>query len=116
MPRPSTLHATDAAAIADDRILNYHSIRRLLMFTMWAVLVYLLAMAIPICLLYRFHSQAWYWHVLAVIAALALGFMPTPAGLKTAGFDLLLGFAFIVLMIWGAGGLILFRPRHEKHA
>jgi hypothetical protein len=86
------------------------------MFTMWAVLVYLLAMAIPIYLLYRFHSQAWYWHVLAVIAALALGFMPTPAGLKTAGFDLLLGFAFIVLMIWGAGGLILLRPHHEKHA
>jgi thiol:disulfide interchange protein len=91
------------------------------MFGMLAVLVYLLAMGIPIFLLYRFHSQAWYWHTLSVLAAIALGFTPIPVEFQKPEFDLLFGFVFIVLMIWGAGGLILFRqhhhtPHHEKHA
>ena len=33
------------------------------MFGMLAVLVYLLAMGIPIYLLHRFHPQAWYWQI-----------------------------------------------------
>ena len=91
------------------------------MFAMLAVLVYLLAMGIPIFLLYRFHSQAWYWHTLLVLAAMATGFVPRPFALQKPEFDLLFGFGFITLMIWGAGGLILFRPlhhkpHHEKHA
>ena len=91
------------------------------MFGMLAVLVYLLAMGFPIYLLYRFHSQAWYWHTLSVLGAIALGFIPIPFEYQKPEFDLLFGFTFIVLMIWGAGGLILFRPQHhtphhEKHA
>ena len=86
------------------------------MFGMLAVLVYLLAMGIPIYLLYHFHSQAWYWHALAVIAALALGLVPMPDWLQAPSSDLLLGFAFIVLMVWGAGGLFMFHTHHEKHA
>ena len=91
------------------------------MFGMLAVLVYLLAMGIPIHLLYRFHSQAWYWHTLSVLAAVGLGFTPIPIGLQKPEVDLLFGFGFITLMIWGAGGLILYRPHHhtphrEKHA
>jgi len=83
------------------------------MFGMLAVLVYLLAMGIPIFLLYRFHSQTWYWHSLSVLAAIALGFIPIPFELQQPEFDLLFGFTFIVLMIWGAGGLLLFRPQHH---
>jgi hypothetical protein len=87
---------------------------------MLAVLVYLLAIGIPIVLLYRFHSQAWYWHSLCLVAALVLGFVPIPSELQKPGFDLLFGFAFTTLMIWGAGGLILYRtghqPHHRKHA
>ena len=91
------------------------------MFGMLAVLVYLLAMGIPIFLLFRFHSQTWYWHSLSVLAAITLGFIPIPFELQQPEFDLLFGFTFIVLMIWGAGGLLLFRPQHhtphhEKHA
>jgi hypothetical protein len=89
------------------------------MFGMLAVLVYLLAMGIPIYLLSRFHSQSWYWHTLSVLAAITLGFIPIPFELQKPEFDLLFGFTFIVLMIWGAGGLILFRTHHahdQKHA
>ena len=89
------------------------------MFGMLAVLVYLLAMGIPIYLLYKFHSQAWYWHVLCVLGAIAMGFVPIPASLQKPTFDLIFGFVFILLMVWGAGGLILPRTanhHHEKHA
>ena len=55
------------------------------MFAMLAVLVYLLAMGIPIYLLYRFHSQAWYWHTLSILAALAMGFIPMPSCIPEAG-------------------------------
>ena len=89
------------------------------MFGMLAVLVYLVAMGIPIYLLYRFHTFAWYWHLLCVLTAVGMGFVPIPPALQKPGFDLVFGFAFIALMIWGAGGLILPRTPHhhyEKHA
>ena len=81
-----------------------------------AVLVYILAIGIPVFLLYRFRSGAWYWHLLAIVGALALGFVPTPAELKSSTFDLAFGGVFIFLMVWGIGGLIVFRPHHERHA
>jgi hypothetical protein len=34
-------------------------------------------------------------------------------------FDLVFGFVFILLLVWGIGGLIVYhphRPHHEKHA
>ena len=74
------------------------------------------ALALPIYLLYRFRSQAWYWHVLAVILALVIGLMPGTALLQTEGGSLLYGFWFVILMVWGVGGLIPYRPRHAKHA
>lgn len=88
------------------------------MFSILAVLLYLLAIALPVFLLYRFRSQSWYWHVLAVLAAIGLGFVPTPLEWKTEAFDLAFGFAFILLLVWGVGGLVVFRPRphREKHA
>jgi thiol:disulfide interchange protein len=73
-------------------------------------------LALPIYLLYRFRSQAWYWHVLAVILALVIGLMPGTALLQTLGGSMLYGFVFVVLMLWGIGGLIPYRPRRAKHA
>jgi len=86
------------------------------MFGMAAVLVYLVAMGLPLFLLYHYHSQAWYWHSLAVAAAIALGFIPIPLPMRNAAFDLAYGFVFIVLLIWGVCGLLLFHMRHETHA
>lgn len=86
------------------------------MFSTWAVLVYTAAMAIPAYLLYRYGSQAWYWHVLAVAASMVLGLAPVPPELQARQFDLFLGFLFVGLIFWGAGGLIVYHPRHAKHA
>ena len=74
------------------------------------------ALALPIYLLYQFRSQAWYWHVLAVIVALVIGLMPGTALLQTLGGSMLYGFVFVVLMLWGIGGLIPFRRLRAKHA
>ncbi|HUB31909.1 MAG TPA: hypothetical protein VMA31_02735 [Bryobacteraceae bacterium] len=89
------------------------------MFGFLAVLLYLVAIGIPVFLLHRFHAQSWFWHVLAVAAAIAVGFLPTPPSWKTEMWDLGFGFAFLLLLVWGVGGLIVLRPhrhRHEKHA
>ncbi|MGA2267584.1 MAG: hypothetical protein ABSH44_03840 [Bryobacteraceae bacterium] len=78
----------------------------------------LVAMAIPVYLLYRYGSRAWYWHVLAVAVALGIGLMPGTALLQTTGGALLYDVVFIFLMIWGIGGpiVMLYRRLREKHA
>lgn len=87
------------------------------MYTMFAVLVYLSAVAIPLYLLHHFHSQQWYWHVLAVAASIGLGLAPVPPDFQSQGFDLLFGFLFVSLLFWGAGGLLVYHPSsHHKHA
>jgi hypothetical protein len=48
-----------------------------------AILVYLLAIGIPVYLLHHFHPQAWYWHLLAILGALGIGLIPTPPAWKT---------------------------------
>lgn len=84
--------------------------------TLLVVLVYLLAIGVPVYLLYRFRSQSWYWHILAIVVAVSLGFVPTPPSLKSAAFDLVFGAVFTSLVVWGIGGLVAVRPRREKHA
>jgi len=89
------------------------------MFTMLAILVYLVAIGVPLYLLYRFGSKGWYWHVLAIAAAVALGFVPTPPEWKSPTADLAFGFVLTFLLLWGAGGLVVHRPHiraREKHA
>ena len=86
------------------------------MFTMLAVLVYVVALGIPVWLLHRYGSQMWYWHALAIVASLVLGFIPTPLEFTGIATDLTIGFAFIFLMVWGIGGLVVYRPHLHRHA
>ena len=89
------------------------------MFSLSAIVIYvaaLVSLALPIYLLYRLRSQAWYWHVLAVIVALVIGLMPGTAVLQTENGSLLYGFWFLLLMIWGTGGLVFCRWLRKKHA
>ena len=44
-----------------------------------------------------------------------LGLAPVPRELQGQGFDLLLGFVFVALLFWGAGGLIVYHPAQHKH-
>jgi hypothetical protein len=85
------------------------------MFSMLAILIYAAATGIPAWLLYRFGSAQRYWHVLSIVAALGLGFIPLPSASSHA-YDMTLGFAFVFLLVWGIGGLFAFRPHHARHA
>jgi hypothetical protein len=85
------------------------------MYSLLAIVLDVLAVVIPVYLLYRFRPQAWYWHVLAVILALVIGLMPGTALLQTEGGSLLYGFSFIILMVWGVGGPIGMLCRWCRH-
>lgn len=76
------------------------------MFTILAFLIYLVAICLPAYLLYHFGAQSWFWHLLSVMAGLAIGLVPTPPAWKTPELDLIFGFTFISLMTWGIGGLV----------
>jgi hypothetical protein len=83
---------------------------------MLAILVYLAAAAIPAYFLYRYRSQGWYWHVLAIAAGIALGMVPIPPDYQRRGIDLVLGFVVVVLLFWGIGGLFMPHRHRERHA
>jgi len=86
------------------------------MSSMWAVLVYAVAIGAPLLVLYIHGSAHWYWHALAILAALGLGLIPPPSQLQGVTVDLVCGFGFVFLMVWGIGGLVVFHPHHARHA
>ncbi len=83
---------------------------------MLAILVYAAAVAIPVYLLYRFRSLGWFWHLLAIAAAVAMGFVSIPPEIQGRSFDLSFGFTLVVLLLWGFGGLFLPRRHRVKPA
>jgi hypothetical protein len=81
------------------------------------ILVYSVAFALPIYLLYAIHSRPWYLHGLAIVAALVLGIVEMPPEWKGVAFDLAFGGVIVFLLVWGLGGLYpAHRHHHEKHA
>ena len=82
-------------------------------------LVYGSAAVLALALLFFFHAN-WYWHVLSVGVALAIGVMPpeiipVPAAWG-ATRDILVGAVFVFLVVWGIGAP-LFRHHHQaQHA
>jgi hypothetical protein len=78
--------------------------------------VFVMAIALPVILLWRFGAAAWPWHVLAAIAALAIGFSPGNALLNTVPGTFLYGFAIGFLMVWGIGGLFVHRGGEKRAA
>ena len=79
------------------------------------LLAYACAAALALTLLYCFHAR-WYWHVVSVAAALAIGLLPPemipipPAwGVSR---DLIVGCVFLFLIVWGLGAA-LFRRHHQ---
>lgn len=86
------------------------------MSSMWAVLIYAVAIGIPLAILYHFGAAHWQWHALAILTALAVGLIPPPMEFQGVLFDAGCGFAFIFLIVWGIGGLFGFRPHQHKHA
>jgi len=72
-------------------------------------LVYGAAFLLALVLLY-FYRVGWYWHALSVIAAFVIGLMPPLEAWQPP--DLLVGFFFVFLFVWGFGAPF-FRARHR---
>jgi hypothetical protein len=79
----------------------------------WVVLAYGVALALALFLLYWYGSMAWYWHVLSAAVALGLGLVPPPVAWQGPTFDLMLGSVFILLIVWGVGGVLIHGTGHH---
>jgi hypothetical protein len=82
-------------------------------------LIYGSAAVLALALLFFFHAN-WYWHVLSVGVALAIGLMPpeiipVPAAWG-ATRDILVGAAFVFLVVWGIGAPLFRRHHQAQHA
>ncbi len=67
------------------------------------LLCYLLAFVVAALALYWVGRAKWYWHVLSFAGAVALGLMPPIEGWSGPVYDVVVGCAFVVLLIWGIG-------------
>lgn len=72
--------------------------------------VYVSALVLALALLYFFHAK-WYWHVLSVLAAVAVGIAPPMESWWPP--DLVIGFVFFFLLIWGLGAPLFYT--HHRH-
>lgn len=68
------------------------------------------AFVMALIALYAHHAR-WYWHALSVVLALALGLTPFPDGARPP--DLVTGFLFVLLVVWGLGELFV-HPYHRR--
>jgi len=82
------------------------------MSTILAYVVYGFSVVLALFCLYLFHAR-WYWHVLSVLAALAVGFSPPFPGWQGASRDLIYGFVVLFLLVWGVAEP--FFPRFHGH-
>lgn len=86
------------------------------MSAMWVFLSYGISLGLAVFLLYFFHARSWYWHMLSVLLALGLGLVPPVQNWQGPAYDLILGSIFVFLLIWGIGGMLMFKTHHERHA
>jgi len=82
----------------------------------WVVLAtYCSAAVVALALLYCFEPIRWYWHVLATLLAIGIGLVPIPPDWPKPQSDLMVGWLFSLLFVWGVAAL-LFRRFHHQHA
>ena len=88
------------------------------MSTILVYAAYAISAALALGLLYFYHAR-WYWHVLSVCVALAIGFSPPIPGWDGAARDLVYGFVVLFLLLWGVGEPFahrFHRHREPRHA
>jgi NhaP-type Na+/H+ or K+/H+ antiporter len=73
---------------------------------------YVCAIGLALALLYVCGPRSWYWHVLSLVGALAVGLAPMPAGWHTRASDLGIGFLFTFLFVWAVAARF-FRSHHR---
>lgn len=78
------------------------------MSTIVVYVVYGISVVLALWFVYLFHAR-WYWHVLSVLAALAVGFSPPMPGWDGPSRDLIYGVVVMFLLVWGLAEPFLHR-------
>jgi len=81
--------------------------------SIWVVVLYGFSAALALAFVYLFHAR-WYWHVLSVLAALAVGFSPPVPGWAGTSRDVIYGFVVLFLLVWGLAEPFLHRFHHHE--
>ena len=76
---------------------------------------YFSALALAVALLWYFGARAWYWHVLSVGGAIAIGLTPLPEAWNTPGMTLTVGWVFLLLLVWGIVAPVFSLAHHQPH-
>ncbi len=76
-------------------------------------LVYGLSLILAATLLWEFHTR-WYWHVLSVAVALAVGLYKAPEAWRGPWLDVVIGCAFVFFFFWGAGEIMFHTVVHHR--
>ncbi|MCC7175908.1 MAG: hypothetical protein IT159_11990 [Bryobacterales bacterium] len=79
--------------------------------TTWIVVTFSISALLALLVLYFSGPKAWYWHVLAAVAALAIGLAPTPPKWNTPMSSLVVGSVFVFLMVWAVAAPFLRKKR-----
>ena len=75
------------------------------------------ATLLSLYLLWHFGAKRWYWHVLSIVVALAIGLTPMPTILIHQSMTLVVGWIFALLFIWGvAAPLFAYRQHFTFHS
>ena len=77
--------------------------------------VYGFSAVLALFCLYLFHAR-WYWHVLSVLAALAVGFAPPLPGWDGPTRDVIYGSVILFLFLWGVAEPLLHRFHRHRMA
>jgi hypothetical protein len=77
----------------------------------WVFLAYGASVAVSLYLLWHFHAQSWYWHVLSVLVAFAIGLAPPLPGISGSQWDLAIGSVFTFLFLWGVAAPLFRAPK-----
>lgn len=71
------------------------------------------ALLLALVLLWRFGVKSWYWHLLSLAVALAVGLTPLPQSLNTPQGSLTVGWVFIFLLIWAIAAPVFAWVEHH---
>jgi hypothetical protein len=72
------------------------------------------AALLAVLLLFFSGPKRWYWHILSLAAALAVGLMPIPAKWNTPQASVVIGVVFVFLFLWGVAAPVFLSCR--RHA